>query len=540
MSGVPLMLENIWVIAATAAIVLAVTFIIWLKYTKTLWGKDFLVALPIFGEMNRWKKMTEGTGEYHPDRTHDANASYVDVRLVVPAERALYDYYCDSLGDQTVGPIGFSRAREFLKLSQQNGRRPMSLFLWLVLAALTIAEAIGTGLLVAPLMSKDITPALAMVVGTIVALAIAIIALIITHGAGEDMFRNTLLARVQASFRQNGGFRNENGSKHGDTVKAVGPGDNQADDGHLDPNARLAARINATSFSSMAPRRLRLVLSVVFIVVFGVATTAYRHFEYNSQQDQEVSGLSNGTGNYDAMFSNGNATAGNVNANALPNSLKDEVSTARSNATKDIKNDAKLANDAGIIILALIYVFTQLIGILTGYKYSFFDEGAEHAYFVTKGEISYDAFLRKVVRPVALRADMRLGQLRSHLSSLNPGYRDNMRSFSFMDAYMASVTEHVTENEAPTAVKTPVVPPSPVVSQPPVAVQAAKEPDYEAMAIELLDAGKESRSQVIADLVKRHNLTSEQQTSLLQAFNRLKSERAPAINPDLLSALAED
>lgn len=517
-------LAHVWVVVASSIAISAVIFGVWSRYTRSLWGKDFWVAFPMIGRMSHWKKMTEGTGIFDPSSRLPEDARYTDRVLVVPAEKALYDYYRDGLSD--VGSEEFSRAREFLKLSGQNGRKPMSRWIWVILAMLTIAEALGTGLLLAPLMSKDITPNLAILVGSVVALAIAAIALIITHGAGEDLFRNGLLNKVRTSFRQNGVFLKKGGARADATVGTIGPEDAQSTDKDLDPVARLASRIGATTMSSMNLKLWRLILSVVFIIVFGVGTTAYRHYLFNRQQGSAASGVSaaSASPDYKSLFNPKNGSGSPASGGMpLPDAVASAAKQSQTQAKDVIALDTSRANDAGITILALIYVFTQLIGILTGYKYSFFDSDAEKAYNNTHGELSYEGYLRKVVRPVAQRAQMRLGQLRSKLSQINPRYRNNMNPFDFMEAYKDGFSTHSETQED-------------------LAGAGQQEPEWAVkIAASIMALDKSERSSAMQKAIESHNLhTPKQQATLLKAISLAKAARKPSIDLNLFSALEDD
>ncbi|WP_322045495.1 hypothetical protein [Paraburkholderia sp. J67] len=549
-----LILEHTWTTVVFSIALLGVIFLTWSKYTRSLLGKDFWVVMPFVGKMATWKNMTEGTGDYAVDIAHDAG--YVARTLTVPAEVELFNYYEDGL--EKTGREAFLNAREYLKISGQNGRKPMSSTLWAILGVLTVAEAIGTGLLLAPLLSKDITPVFAMVAGSAIAFVIAIVAVRFTHAAGEDMFANTLLSKVRNSFKQNKGFRRGDGTKYGDFVKSVGPEDDQGIDADLEPAARLGARIGATSMSSMQPRRMNIILAVAFIVLFAVGTTAYRHYMFNHEQDVAASGPAEATdgasGNFQNMFAQGGNTA-----QPLPDEVADAANKSRQHAQDAVNQDSSMANDAGIMILALIYVFTQLLGLLTGYKYSFFNEDGEKAYRKTLGQLGYDDFLRVAVRPVAQRAQMRLGQLRAKLSSANPGYGDRMKPFDFMMAYHESLAEDERKAGAAwTSALQREAAPSPAASQPEVrhtqAVQPAPAPvktvaaddrtrpettetlDLEKLAREIAAvADKESRQRLAADLIGQHKLDRENQRVLVAAVKRLQEQQS--LDRDLLESL---
>lgn len=549
-----MILEHTWTTVVSIIALLGVIFLTWSKYTRSLLGKDFWVVMPFVGKMATWKNMTEGTGDYAVDVAHDAG--YVARTLTVPAEVELFNYYEDGL--EKTGREAFLNAREYLKISGQNGRKPMSSALWAILGVLTVAEAIGTGLLLAPLLSKDITPAYAMAAGSAIAFVIAIVAVHFTHAAGEDMFANTLLSKVRNSFKQNKGFRRGDGTKYGDFVKSVGPEDDQGADVDLEPAARLGARIGATSMSSMQPRRMNIILAVAFIVLFAVGTTAYRHYMFNHEQDlaasAPVAAADGASTNFQNMFAQGGNTA-----QPLPDDVADAASKSRQHAQEAVNQDSSMANDAGIMILALIYVFTQLLGLLTGYKYSFFNEDGEKAYRKTLGQLGYDDFLRVAVRPVAQRAQMRLGQLRAKLSSANPGYGDRMKPFDFMMAYHESLAED--ERKAGAARASAVqratghMPAAPLTEAQPVRVaqtahtpettvaldagtraESAEALDLERLAKEIAAvADKESRQRLAADLISRHKLDRENQRMLVAIVKRLQEQQT--VDHDLLESL---
>ncbi len=444
-----LLLEHLWLTTTSAILLLTVIFLVWARYTTSLLGKDFWVAVPFLGKMAEWKKMTEGTGNDVADIP--ADAGYVESRLTVPAERALYDYYDDCL--EKIDRANFVKARKYLKLSEQSGRKPMSVLLWLILGALTVAEALGTGLLLAPLLSTDITPELAFVAGMIIALVIATVALIITHGGGEDVFANKLLAKVRKNYRAKKGFRRIDGSVK-ESVEAIRMDDDQDKDADLESYGRLAARIGATDLASMEPRRMRIITAVAFIVLFGTAITVYRHYALMKQLDLRHSGIGGHVyPNLSQLFAHPHRVRRVIPHRnrlcSLPMAVCNAVHKSIKRTKVTVQNDISAEINSGVILLGLIYFFTQFLGFLTGMKYSFFDDEGKQAYLKTHGLAEYDDLLRQVIRPVTQRAQMRLGQLRSKLVRSNPTYGNHMRRFDFMEAYLQSL--NTARMEAPSA-----------------------------------------------------------------------------------------
>ncbi|MDA8093315.1 MAG: hypothetical protein M0T84_05270 [Betaproteobacteria bacterium] len=539
------MLQHIWTVTISAIVLLGIAFLAWSKYTKSLLGKDFWVALPVVGRMSEWKKMNQGTGL--ATVSVSPNAGYVERTLVVPAERALYDYYDESVAKTS--SRGFFNSREYLKITGQNGRKPMSSVVWVILALLTVAEALGTGLLVAPLLSNELTPSLAMIAGSIIAMVIASVAVIITHGAGEDLYANTLLAKVRGSYRQHGGFRMADGSMYNNFGKHIGPEDDQEQDETLEASGRLARRINAMTAESMQSRKGRIIAAVAFIVLFAIGTTVYRHYVFNKQQDQSAmapaASPDAGSANFSNMFSQSSATAGNM---PLPTAVAQAAQQSEHRAKQAVANDSSDANNAGILVLALIYVFTQLLGLLTGYKYSFYDEDGRKAYEKTLGQIGYEDFLRVAVQPVAQRAQMRLGQLRSKLSNGNPEYSKNMRQFDFMMAYHESAAKADAVREADKRRKEPdtgsPTPLQSVAAQPAVAPAAAPAGVLDVAGVDLEKIGRaiaeiqdpEVRRRTAADLIRQHALSAEHLSKLKAIIQHITEEKTSA-ESDFLSSI---
>ncbi len=549
MSGIyQSLLSNLWLTLLLVVVALGTLFVIWSRYTHSLWGKDFWVWLPVFGKMAKWSKMTTGIDNPDTERSHAAGATHADSALTTPAERSLFQYYADGL--KVASPRQFNNYREFLILSDQNGRKPMVFFLWVVLALLTVAEAIGTGLLIAPILSQDITPNMAVVVGSVIALAIAAIALMITHGAGEDLFRNGLLTQVRKTYDEQSGFFDRNGVRL-KNLDRVPPENDQSIDAQNSSIARLAARIGATTKPSMANRYLRMVFAVVFIVVFGLGTTFYRHYMFNQEQDAAHSGLNSAATaapNYQSMFSgggSGNAASGNL---PLPDAVSSAAQQSQQQAQNAIQGDARKANDAGIIILTLIYVFTQVIGILTGYKYSFFNGDAEKAYHGTHGEMSYADYRSNVLDPVAQRAESRMEQLRANLARANPRFRDHAKRFSFIQA----VTERIEEqpptapSSAPIAAVTSTVapvtqdpPPLAVMPAAPTVTGTAAPLDFHALATHILAQDKAAQRAAMEAVFAQYGMTPEQKRQLADAIKSIKAQRPPANDPSLFDVLAD-
>ncbi|MFZ5578436.1 MAG: hypothetical protein ACOY4Y_10125 [Pseudomonadota bacterium] len=362
---------------------------------------------------------------------------------------------------------------------------------------------------------------------------------------------------MRKTFDEQSGFFDRQGQRLRD-LDPVSPEKDQAIDASNSSIARLAARIGATNRSAMSNRYLRMVFAVIFIVVFGLGTTAYRHYMFDKEQDSANSGLDTGAAaapNYQSMFSDSGSNGASTGNLPLPRAVASAAQQSQQQARQAIQSDSSKANDAGIIILALIYVFTQVIGILTGFKYSFFNGDAEDAYRGTHGKMSYGDYRSDVLEPVAQRAENRMEQLRSELAKKNPRFRDNVRRFSFIEAITQQVAAQTVTVSAASAIQvaaTPVQPvavvPSPQADAAPPIIPSATsqsaadastpELDYHALAQSILSHDGEGRRTALAQVVATYGINLTGQGKLKQAIAEIKARRnQPAIDADLLSAL---
>ncbi|WP_123103489.1 hypothetical protein [Acidithiobacillus sulfuriphilus] len=416
-------------IVVAAVVLLSIVFLVWSSYTTSLLGKDFWVWLPFLGKMAKWSRGDERTGE------HDDSPG-----TMIPVEKALYDYYKNGVPETS--RKSFDRYRKYLVLAKQSDRRPMSAWMWAILFGLTVAEAFGTGALIAPLISREITPDGALFIGAALAFVLAVVTLLFTHNAGHDLYHNSLVSHIAANFRQRGGFVVGGKDKAVEAISVISPDMDQDKDESNAPMTRLAARLGINTLGDAKKRYGNIVAATSLIVLAFVLSTWYRHDELNKHLDSEAVGMSapssasaaGGTQSFQNMFSSSSASGAGGDT-PLPAAVAQAAQQSQKKATDAIISDKKSANDVGVVLLGVIYLFTQFLGVVTGYKYGFFGENAEQAYKETKGYPSYDTFLGHVVKPVSQRATMRMTTLRSNLSKMNPTYRPSI--FDFMEMYIA-------------------------------------------------------------------------------------------------------
>jgi len=216
---------------------LIATFIVWKRFTDDLWWTDFWVSFPLIGKMQKWKKQTHGI----------ENLASWKAAGLPPAEEHLCSTYIDKL--PKIDPVVFNNANEYLKLTHQNGRSPMSQIAWVALGLLTVAEAAGTGMLIAPFVSSEITGNQMVWIGYVIALVMAVGLLGLTHAAGKDMYKRSSIKKALGSV---------NATAEGYSGQKISSGDDQRGQGRHAEDALWQSRAGrcARSRQSVAPGHL--------------------------------------------------------------------------------------------------------------------------------------------------------------------------------------------------------------------------------------------------------------------------------------------
>lgn len=429
-------------------------FMMWMKYNHPLWWTDFWVMFPIFGKMKKW---AENTGDL------TSPTSWGKFRMP-QAESQLCAEYLDQGTNPTAGKVDFERAREYLKITHQMDITPTSGFMWLVLILLTIAEAAGTGLLIAPFVATEITGNEMIWIGYVLALVMAAGLLGLTHYAGSQTHKFS-------TIRNHIGKVNK--SHEHLLTQSVNCGDDQSVDEVLE--GKDAAQTAKTRFANRvlegAHDRGTLVWVFVVLVVLASLLSGITwmrieglRIQMTNETTQQATSAT-AVGPKDNIFAGIPGMAPSVKA---PDSVNQNAQKAQQKATGELSHEKYMQGVAGAVVLALIYLITQGLGFLTSLRHSFVGSGLK-AYRLTRGESSYSSYYTKFVDPVINCAQKRLLDLRARLSE-NADYRKSPSTMGVKDYLNIRQREHEAEvySQSEPAPSQPAIgdaPPTPTAAQ---------------------------------------------------------------------------
>jgi hypothetical protein len=391
-----------------------------------------------------------------------------------------------------------------------------------VLFVLTVAEAAGTGALIAPWVASELTGNQMVWIGYVIALVMATVLLFLTHSSGAAVYKFT-------SIRKNIGPYGS--SADGYLKEPISSGNDNFKDKNEDKKVRFANRVldgDHDRGSIILP-----IVAAAFLVALLGGITWIRVKGIELQIDKEVTTPAGDTGN---PFASMPTIPGLVPNTQLPASVAADTDSTRQKVAQEISSNRMSEGLGGAIVLSLIYLITQFVGFIQAYNHSFLKDGRQ-AYKTTRGEPRYETFEARYVTPVLTRADMRLNELRAHLRRRIEQYGRNPATLTCRELYHRELSQKPAERDHGAAVSTtqsePQTPRRPLPPQSPIssggrslqeiALRIMAEPDAAARRrlLEIEAAGSEDREDEILQAIKD---LKEQQESRSQRRNQILDE----------------
>ena len=485
---------------------------------------DLLYAFPVrlFGQIGKLSQLKSDTQSVTGNAWRDDPAGMPDPEL-----RLCNDYYAAFAENVSSKPV-FENAYAYLVHSYQTGTRPMAFWQHLLLLALTLAEAAGTGFLLAPWVSQEMSAAQISYVGWIIAFAFAFGMLIMTHAAGQSYKKAVLFNAITAGKDQTSL----------DHVRPISLSMPQEADAEQKPEVRFVARVSKgpRDRGSFWPTVASIgVLAAALAFIFYIRWEGIKEAETHQVVHLEQHGVSSSGSNPFANLNTGSS------APPLPPAVEQAQQQARDRVAHEIAREHAGQGFGAAALLSFIYIMTQAAGFLFSYEHAFLADG-EQAYRLTRGESHYETYVRSIGSPYLNCAESRLAELRQYLVASVSEYAKNPSRVSFLTFYNRRQADKLGQEDLAGMIKTADTPrPAPAARPaqaafsvaPALARIGASDDELRAAAQEIYalggSAARKDRFRQISQ-----GLGSAEQMKLLDFFNQIKDERAR------VQALAED
>ncbi|WP_370682361.1 hypothetical protein [Comamonas sp. GB3 AK4-5] len=395
----------------TAITLLAASVLLFMSFIASsrfrLWVRDFWATFPAIGSIARLSK----------DRTHASDGW-------LRAEETLCGIYKPFA--RLVGPQEFSQSIEYLRKAADLGRTPTPLAVWALLVVLVIAEGMGFSYLLGTWMAREGSANMHAVLMVAIVFVLCVLLVWITHSAGRQYRRTSLLRSCFKRFKDLGAKEY--------SADLVSLEDDQAVDQQQPAFKQTLNRVAENSHDT--GNYAWVITAIVTIAFIAITSTVMRVKNMEGETIRETAMQSQST-----------------SSNPFAASLPTEVTDSQGQAEKAAQDDATAAKDiegiAAFVMLGFIFVITQIVGMGAGYKYSFVGRESDAAFKVTRGFATYTEYFR-FVQPLRDLANGRLKELQQKLEekahtrlSLHKTFDDYLIKSDASSASVASGADEV-------------------------------------------------------------------------------------------------
>ena len=379
-----LILYRVWVLAVISTIVLILLVIKFWDKIKFWWLCSWM-SFPLIGGIAKLSK-----SKTIKDKWYDS-------------ERVLcskfYRYYISFDKDGKM----YDNSVSYLNKIDEIGRKPLPIFMLIVIFALVILEALGFAYVLAGYTIPGASESLQQKGALGIAFIISIILVMLTHFSGDEMYKNSLAKKVREFFVvEKNDYKNNTDS----SLKLIPNSKVNLQENHLDDNEpRCLQILNRLKHTNAQVTRTWYItiVTVTLITLIAIGATYVRGQVLEKQLNQEISNVV--TNVYESV----------------PSELAEIQTEADNKALQEQQEADRKGGWATFIVLAVLFVFIQILGIIIGFKWGFAGKQSKEAYLYSHGFASRDEFesfynLKK--DRIASIANEKLSILQSKMSNL--------------------------------------------------------------------------------------------------------------------------
>jgi hypothetical protein len=377
----PAQYANFSFVVLTFGLTLAIYFAF--RYQVNFWWLNFWYSLPFFGKLARLSK--------------DATRSSIPGWL--RGEETLCADYCTHITTTSEGE--FRKRLVYMRKAQDLGRKPLPGWMVVILATLLVAEGLGFSYLFDTWIAREGSANVQTSLTLAIVLVICTILVVLTDAAGHQLYRTGLIRRSDKEWHdhgQQGDFRSVE----------VTLDDDQVIDDRASPYTQTVNRIGTTGGYAIVG-----ITVAAIVAIAGIST--WMHVSHLGSKMIHSTLAPAATSSEGDPFATG----------AVPAQLTRPQQEADVPAKAQALSSEKSKSLASFIMLAIIFIVTQIVSIYAGFKYGFGGKESEAAFKGTRGLSTYDDYMDRV-EPMVQAAQARLQTLQRNLSALGGNIKLNL------------------------------------------------------------------------------------------------------------------
>lgn len=415
-----LMFYKLWVGAVILTIILILLIIKFWENVK-FWWLCFWTSFPIFGYISSLYKST----------SKDKDGWFKSEKTICSK---FYSFYRNLSGKD---PEFYRNCALYLEKVQETDRKELPAIMWIIIFLLVVAEALGFAYVLAGYTIPGASESLQQKGALAIAFVISIILVGFTHFTGGEIYRNTMYKKIREWWANEDDAQKSRLKPDNEEITLE---NNRIDDGRP-KYVKVLNRVNANA--NVESRLVISGITIALIVFIAIGATYVRGQVLEKQLIQEVTNVT--TNSYES---------------ALPE-VAQTLSEADAQVLKEEQNADRKGGWATFIVLAVLFVFIQILGILFGYKWGFVGKESKKAYRYIKNFSNADEFedyYERVRDYIISKANEKLSDLQAKMAnrisktSISPEEKDlaysaSSRTFErYIELQMASKSEMKKKN----------------------------------------------------------------------------------------------
>lgn len=295
----------------------------------------------------------------------------------------------------------FNEKVSYLTKARDLGRTPMPVLIWLLTVFIVIVEALGFSYVLAGYTIPGASENTQQMGAIGIAFLVSVVLVAFTHFSGHEIYKTLRAKEARREWVDAG--------RQPRQIRPVALAAQQSVDDQAPSHDQFANRYG-TSGSFVITT-----VTAILVVVVAIGATYVRGQVLEKQLQQQITGQLT-EGSDAAVVLNMGAASLTLNGNtvALPNEDQASDQAAKRKSLEDEKMIDIKGGWGTFIVLAFLFVFIQILGIIFGFKWGFVGRESNKAYAAIGGYSSYDD-VRERYRVVADAAQAKLETLQQRM-----------------------------------------------------------------------------------------------------------------------------
>ena len=357
---------------------------LWWEEVRFFWLR-LNSAMPVIGKIARLSKDIENIDNkqwMHSEKTLCAN--FLPHYQSVDKDAAFYD-----------------KCSSYLNKSQETGRDNLHFLGWILIAAMVFVEAMGFSYVLAGFTIPGASESVQQYGAMGIAFLISCLLVFLTHETGAELHKNKLIRKIRAWHNHKDGRLIP---QNGVTLES-----NNADD-ESPTYQQLLNRVDANA--TVTPAHYITVGTVIFVLLVAIGATYVRGMVLNEMLTEDAvlyNSASEDSGAYVDPY-----------ADPVLSDMASVAAEAENQAGQEIIDSQTKGGWATFIVLAVIFIFLQIMGVLIGFFKGFAGKESKSARayigdFKTRDEFA--SFYDRKRSVIAQIAQKHLGSLQQKMAT---------------------------------------------------------------------------------------------------------------------------